>query len=164
MSISASLTSLRNAMTKRSCRLVKDAHRTLSSGSDKSDGPVNGNIPMIDYDDPDYLPIPQYPAKINEPLEQKRQRLLYQSRKRGMLENDLLLSTFAKKYLKDMNEENLVFYDQLINGPSNDWDIYYWASENKVTPPQYDTPIMKMLKEHAKNVKKELRIRQPSLY
>jgi len=45
-------------------------------------------------------------------------RLLYQSRKRGMLENYLLLSTFAAKYLNGMEKNNLK-YDQLINGPTN---------------------------------------------
>ncbi|CAJ0762349.1 3590_t:CDS:1, partial [Entrophospora sp. SA101] len=32
----------------------------------------------------------------NEHIDKKRARLIYQSRKRGILETDLLLSTFAK--------------------------------------------------------------------
>ena len=55
-------------------------------------------------------------------------RLLYQSRKRGMLENGLLLSTFASKYLDSMTEDELMQYDMMINFPSNDWDLYYWAA------------------------------------
>lgn len=39
-------------------------------------------------------------------------RLIYQSRKRGMLENGLLLSTFAKKYLNDFDDEQLRLYDR----------------------------------------------------
>ena len=35
--------------------------------------------------------IPEYMEKFEEPLEDKRNRLVYQSRKRGMLENGLLL-------------------------------------------------------------------------
>lgn len=27
-----------------------------------------------------------------------------------------------------MNKEQLNRYDRLINEPSNDWDIYYWAT------------------------------------
>lgn len=27
-----------------------------------------------------------------------------------------------------MNEPQLRQYDRLINEPSNDWDIYYWAT------------------------------------
>ncbi|CAG0925693.1 unnamed protein product, partial [Notodromas monacha] len=71
--------------------------------------------------------IPPYEEKPNEPTQTKRARLLYQSRKRGMLENGLLLSTFADKYLGNMTETQLKDYDRLINLPSNDWDIYYWA-------------------------------------
>ena len=48
-----------------------------------------------------------------------------------MLENDLLLSTFAAKYLDGMNDKQLSLYDNLINLPSNDWDIYNWATGEK---------------------------------
>lgn len=137
--------------------------RFLSINDGKTPDTNNRDIPIIDYDDPDYLPLPVYPAKINEPLQQKKARLTYQSRKRGMLENDLLLSTFAAKFLESMNEEQTHLYDQLINGPTNDWDIYYWATGNKPTPKEYDTPIMDMLKHHTKNINKEKRLRQPNL-
>ena len=36
-------------------------------------------------------PLPEYVPRQREKTEVKRARLLYQSRKRGMLENDLLL-------------------------------------------------------------------------
>ncbi|CAH1170032.1 unnamed protein product [Phaedon cochleariae] len=98
-----------------------------------------------------------------EPIEKKKARLLYQSRKRGMLENDLLLSTFVGKYLDKFDEKQTAMYDTLINSPSNDWDIYYWATNTKPTPPEYDHEIMDLLKEHTKNIKKESRIRQPDL-
>lgn len=42
--------------------------------------------------DPNNPPIPEYkPRTADESLEQKQARLVYQSRKRGMLENGLLL-------------------------------------------------------------------------
>uniref|UniRef100_A0A1A9ZCV5 SDH assembly factor 2 n=1 Tax=Glossina pallidipes TaxID=7398 RepID=A0A1A9ZCV5_GLOPL len=104
----------------------------------------NADIPIVDYEDPDYLPLPEYPKKPNEPLDIKKQRLLYQSRKRGMLENDLLLSTFAAKYLKDLSGELTEQYDSLINGVTNDWDIYYWATNVKLTPPEHDNEIMRI--------------------
>ncbi|KAM7341612.1 succinate dehydrogenase assembly factor 2-A, mitochondrial [Cochliomyia hominivorax] len=123
----------------------------------------NADVPIIDYDDPDYLPLPEYPFKANEPLEVKKQRLVYQSRKRGMLENDLLLSTFIAKYLKGMDAKLTDQYDKLINGVTNDWEIYYWATETKPTPPEFDNEIMKMLKEHVANAQREKRLRQPNL-
>ncbi|XP_039501559.1 succinate dehydrogenase assembly factor 2-A, mitochondrial isoform X1 [Drosophila teissieri] len=118
---------------------------------------------IVDYEDPDYLPLPEYPVRPNEPLETRKQRLLYQSRKRGMLENDLLLSTFAAKHLQNFSAEQTAQYDQLINGVSNDWDIYYWATDVKPTPKEYDTEIMGLLKEHVKNAERVTRLRQPDL-
>ncbi|DAA76444.1 TPA_exp: Uncharacterized protein A8136_0758 [Trichophyton benhamiae CBS 112371] len=57
----------------------------------------------------------------------KRARLLYQSRKRGTLESDLLLSTFASTYLAKMTGSQLDEYDRFLD--ENDWDIYYWATQ-----------------------------------
>ncbi|KAI1473962.1 DUF339-domain-containing protein [Daldinia eschscholtzii] len=56
-----------------------------------------------------------------------RARLVYQSRKRGTLESDLLLSTFADEYLPAMNREQMEQYDLFLD--ENDWDIYYWATQ-----------------------------------
>lgn len=88
---------------------------------------------------------------------------MYQSRKRGMLENDLLLSTFAAKFLKTMTAEQTHQYDTLINKPSNDWDIYYWATNKKPTPTEYENEIMSMLRVHVRNDLKEKRLRMPDL-
>uniref|UniRef100_A0A8C4W045 Succinate dehydrogenase complex assembly factor 2 n=1 Tax=Gopherus evgoodei TaxID=1825980 RepID=A0A8C4W045_9SAUR len=74
------------------------------------------------------IPLPPWQERPGEPLQAKRARLLYESRKRGMLENCLLLSLFAKENLNSMTERQLNLYDRLINEPSNDWDIYYWAT------------------------------------
>lgn len=108
--------------------------------------------------------IPPYQERIGEPLELRKARLLYQSRKRGMLENGLLLSTFAAKYLSSMNEDLIKQYDQLINVPSNDWDIYYWATGVRPVPLQFNNEIMKLLQDHTKNNDRKTRLRQPDLY
>ena len=44
--------------------------------------------------------IPPFVEKVNEAIDEKRARLVYQSRKRGMLENGLLLGSFASKHLR----------------------------------------------------------------
>jgi succinate dehydrogenase flavin-adding protein (antitoxin of CptAB toxin-antitoxin module) len=38
-----------------------------------------------------------------------------------------IYSTFAAKYLNSLDEKETAIYDKLINKPSNDWEIYYWA-------------------------------------
>lgn len=50
-----------------------------------------------------------------------------QSRKRGTLESDLLLSTFADANLGRMSRPLLEAYDTFLD--ENDWDIYYWATQ-----------------------------------
>jgi succinate dehydrogenase assembly factor 2 len=42
-----------------------------------------------------------------------RARLVYQSRKRGTLESDLILSTFAREHLPGMPEAELREYDKV---------------------------------------------------
>ena len=131
-------------------RIARNFPRLLSSGNDN--------------EQPEFIPVPEYAERPGEELEVRKARLLYQSRKRGMLENGLLLSTFAAKYLKGMTEGQVDQYDKLINKPSNDWEIYYWATGNKPTPEEYQSEIMDLLKEHAKNKEKDCRITQPPLY
>ncbi|XP_022114530.2 succinate dehydrogenase assembly factor 2-A, mitochondrial [Pieris rapae] len=113
--------------------------------------------------DTTYMEIPIYNVDKPQSLEKRKARLHYQSRKRGMLENDLLLSTFAKKYLDGFSEEQTILYDRLINSPSNDWDIFYWIVEKQETPKEFDNEIMDLLKKHAKN-EDRIALSQPPLH
>jgi succinate dehydrogenase flavin-adding protein (antitoxin of CptAB toxin-antitoxin module) len=65
--------------------------------------------------------------RVGEDLKTMRARLIYQSRKRGILETDLLLSTFAHENLERMDRDMLDQYDRFLD--ENDWDIYYWATQ-----------------------------------
>lgn len=143
-------------------------------------GPDEDDI--VHLEDNQAITIPVYPDRPDEPLATRKSRfeeitkhqlcknhnsfslnsLIYQSRKRGMLENDLLLSTFASKFLPAFNADQTLQFDRLINKPSNDWDIYYWATEKKPTPPEYENEIMKMLRKHVLNHEREER-RMPDL-
>lgn len=62
---------------------------------------------------PPDTPAPTPLPRPNETLETLRARLVYQSRKRGTLESDLLLSTFARDQLPVMNEGELKEYDRV---------------------------------------------------
>jgi succinate dehydrogenase flavin-adding protein (antitoxin of CptAB toxin-antitoxin module) len=69
----------------------------------------------------------------------RERRLMHdtdQSRKRGTLESDLLLSTFADTHLQSMSPELLQQYDRFLD--ENDWDIYYWATQT-ATPTSSET-------------------------
>lgn len=60
-----------------------------------------------------------------------------QSRKRGTLESDLLLSTFADTHLSRMTRTQLVQYDTFLD--ENDWDVYYWATQGQAVPTSHET-------------------------
>jgi len=152
-------------LISRSC-----SHQLIRSNNQGMICPVANQLNLRQFSDKPTHPteqtepwIPEYIEKFEEPLDEKRSRLIYQSRKRGMLENGLLLGSFAKKYIGEMDAEKLSLYDRLINLPSNDWEIYYWATDNKPTPEEFDNVIMDMLKAHSKNEERQFRGTLPDL-
>lgn len=77
--------------------------------------------------------------------------------------NFFFYSTFADKHLGKFSSDLLNQYDQLINEPSNEWDLYYWITGKEVVPPEYNSVVMKMLQKHSTNENKETRYSQPEL-
>ncbi|XP_067397612.1 succinate dehydrogenase assembly factor 2, mitochondrial [Emydura macquarii macquarii] len=153
-------------MAARGSRLLALSRRALGAsrpGSLPARRCYRGDSPADSRKDVLEIPLPPWQERPDEPLETKRARLLYESRKRGMLENCLLLSLFAKENLSSMTERQLNLYDRLINEPSNDWDIYYWVTEAKPAPEVFENDVMVMLREFTKNKNKEQRLRQPDL-
>ena len=72
-------------------------------------------------------------------------------------------STFASAYLKKLSPSQLDLYDDIINRPNNDWQLYYWMTGKEETPAEYDNEVMDMLKVHTQNDEQEARFRQPDL-
>ncbi|KAI0763450.1 Flavinator of succinate dehydrogenase-domain-containing protein, partial [Trametes elegans] len=106
-------------------------------------------------------PAPTPLPRPGEPVAQMRARLVYQARKRGTLESDLLLSTFAQERLGAMSEDELREFDKLMDEP--DWDIYYWATGKKTPPERWaDSRVLDQLREHVRNEGKVVR-RMPDL-
>ncbi|KAI7899249.1 Flavinator of succinate dehydrogenase-domain-containing protein [Cokeromyces recurvatus] len=111
----------------------------------------------LDTSYPNLPPIP----RPNESTENKRRRLIYQSRKRGILETDLLLSTFAKTWLPQFDRDQLDEYDRLLDEP--DWDIFYWATHKKPVPERWQkSKVLEMVSDHARNDEKKV-LRMPDL-
>uniref|UniRef100_A0A8C4VRI0 Succinate dehydrogenase assembly factor 2, mitochondrial n=1 Tax=Gopherus evgoodei TaxID=1825980 RepID=A0A8C4VRI0_9SAUR len=94
------------------------------------------------------VPLPPWQECPSKPLQAKRAWLLYESR-----------NLFAKENLNSMTEWQLNLYGGLINEPSNNWDIDYWATKAKPTPEVFENDVMVMLREFTK----EQRLRQPDL-
>ena len=68
-----------------------------------------------------------------------------------MLENGLLLSSFADKHLPGFSSDQLDLYDHLINTPSNDWQLYYWFTGREETPSDYNNEVMDLIKKHTQS-------------
>lgn len=157
-------------MLSRSLLVMRGVVRARSAATTTN---LTSFLTMRMYSKETATPVPETKIEIKikplprdgEKVEVKRARLLYQSRKRGILETDLLLSRFADKYLKTMTESELVEYDQLLD--EQDWDIYYWATRNesiKKCPERWEnSEIMTKLRDLAENKERDL-LRMPELY
>lgn len=164
---------LRNIITKRSfhcaTRLQIAKPKADPIPIDKTSAPggfIQGK-PVKNYyiDENNEVVIKVQPLnRTGETDEKMRKRLVYQSRKRGILETDILLSRFAKKHLDSLNRKQLEEYDKLLD--ELDWDIYYWATENySITPlpdKWKDSEVLKILQKYSKNSEKEI-LRMPAL-
>ena len=105
--------------------------------------------------------IPKPLRDISEDLEHKRKRLVWSSRKRGILETDLLLSTFTANNINKMTSVQLTEYDSFLE--ENDWDIYYWLTGAKELPKQWnDSELVQNLIIHSKNNDKKI-LKMPDL-
>eukprot|EP00054_Salpingoeca_dolichothecata_P032247 m.265807 g.265807 ORF g.265807 m.265807 type:complete len:150 (+) comp29576_c0_seq1:24-473(+) len=101
---------------------------------------------------------------VPKDIETYRSRLLFQSRKRGIKEIDLIFSTFAAKHLRDMSMDDLKEYDAILNDHDNEWDMFYWLVKQKPLPEYLQkNSVMHKLIKHTSNEEKELRIVMPDL-
>lgn len=143
-------------MFKLQTRRLCQGSRLLKNYGKPQNPPVDVNSLTMKI-----LPI----KREGETIDIKRARLIYQSRKRGILESDLLLSRFAKKHLPNLTMEQLDEFDELLD--ESDWDIFYWATENYDVTPLPDkwakSSILKLLQEESKNKEREI-IRMPELH
>lgn len=113
-------------------------------------------------------PRPPPPVPRNETVENMRRRILISCRKRyetindrGILETDLLLSTYCAKYLDSMTHKEMLEFDALLN--ECDWDIFYWATGAYSLPDHIrNMSFFPKLMEHCKNKEKEI-LRMPNI-
>ena len=76
-------------------------YRGLSSSADSQESAIDDSL------------LPKPIDRSYETPDVTRARLVYQSRKRGILETDLLLSTFAHKHLPTMSVTEMHEYDRV---------------------------------------------------
>jgi antitoxin CptB len=83
------------------------------------------------------------PASMTEPLDIRRKRLLFRSWHRGMKEADLLLGSFAERYLAAFTPEQVDRYEALLG--ADDADLLAWIAGRAAPPATHDSDVMRLL-------------------
>ena len=65
----------------------------------------------------------------------KIKRLLMQSNRRGIKENDIILGRFAKTHINSLSDQELSTYEELLL--ENDQELYLWFSGVKSPPNRF---------------------------
>ncbi|CAH1725730.1 unnamed protein product [Aphis gossypii] len=110
--------------------------------------PLMRHSPLMGIKNRNYALTGKTNISSDSEIDLMRSRLIYQSRKRGILENCIIFTSFADKYLKTFNCDQLQKYDALINSKFDEWDLYAWSIGSKPAPQEFDNDIMKLLKDH----------------
>ncbi|EPS36216.1 hypothetical protein H072_10283 [Dactylellina haptotyla CBS 200.50] len=109
--------------------VTKSAYPTTAKDGEVSGSTKSGHGGAVDASESEWAKFIAEPIKrVGEDDKTMRARLVYQSRKRGILETDLLLSTFADENLSRMTVAQMQEYDSFLD--ENDWDIYYWCTQD----------------------------------
>lgn len=80
---------------------------------------------------------------LSDPLTHRRKKLLYRASYRGFKEADLLIGSFARKHLPQMNEAELDEFEALLT--LNDRDLYEWATGKGEPPANVKGPVLERL-------------------
>jgi len=80
----------------------------------------------------------------DESIDIRRKRLKFRSWHRGIKEADILLGSFADKFLEEMSSEQLDLYENLLR--EADSDLVAWITNDKSAPDHFNHDVMKMLK------------------
>lgn len=75
----------------------------------------------------------------NSEIDVVRRRLMYHASKRGMLENELILTSFARKNLPRMDESELGQFKQLLD--QYDDDLNRWIMNREPVPKEFDNKV-----------------------
>ena len=81
-----------------------------------------------------------------ETLENKRKRLIFRSGHRGMKEMDLIMESFARKYIPEFTPEQLEAYEEFLEIP--DIDLYNWFSRKEDVPAESQSELMDIFLVH----------------
>ncbi len=85
--------------------------------------------------------------ELQEDIGKKRKRMIFRSWHRGTREMDLILGSFADKYVPDFSEDELILYDEILL--HSDPDLYNWVTGKEDVPANYMNGVMEKLVAHS---------------
>jgi len=83
---------------------------------------------------------------MSETIDERRKRLIHRSRYTGMKETDILLGSFAARYVPVFSGPELDAYERLL--AERDPDIFDWASGRSAPPDEHNTTVLHLLINH----------------
>jgi antitoxin CptB len=78
-------------------------------------------------------------------LDERRRRILFRARRRGLREMDLALDAFCDAYLPTLDESELAEVEAWLDLP--DPEILSWLTGGAAIPARFDTPLFAKLAE-----------------
>jgi len=79
-------------------------------------------------------------------LHHRRERLRFRSHHRGTKEMDLLLGSFADRYIAIFDEAELAAYEALLS--EQDPDLYNWLTRTAIPPEEKHSTVMTLFLQH----------------
>jgi antitoxin CptB len=79
-------------------------------------------------------------------LEKQRKRILFRADHRGTKEADVLIGSFAKKYIHDLSQQDLNDFEVLLDLP--DLDVLEWLVGKTEVPAAHNTPLMQKILQY----------------
>jgi antitoxin CptB len=80
---------------------------------------------------------------MTDQYEIRRRRLLYQSKRRGSKEADMVIGQFAVEFLDDMTSEELDQFESLLQ--ESDPDLMTWVSGLESPPDKHQNPTFQRI-------------------
>ena len=79
-------------------------------------------------------------------LDPRRRKILFRAWHRGLREMDLIMGGFADAHLATLNSHELDGFEVLIE--QADRDLLHWILDEADIPTEFDTPLLKAIREH----------------
>jgi antitoxin CptB len=83
--------------------------------------------------------------RSSEGLDERRKKLLFRAWRRGVRETDLIVGRFADAYIEKFDAPALDDFERLIEVPNA--DLYAWVCGDTDIPDNYDTTVLRQLKD-----------------